>query len=66
MDVADVNQQRWLWENGQRLENVDQTLLVLSSGKPVPQKGFVRSFAKLSELPLILLFRGFQIKVKVA
>ena len=38
MDVADVNQQRWLWENGQRLENVDQTLLVLSSGKPVPQK----------------------------
>ena len=35
IDVAEVNQQRWLEESGQWLENVD---LVLASGKPVLQK----------------------------
>ena len=29
---------RWLAESGQWLENVDQTHLVLASGKPVLQK----------------------------
>ena len=33
IDVADVNQQHWLDENGKWLENVD-----LASGKPVLQK----------------------------
>ena len=35
---AEVNQQRWLEESGQWLENVHQTHLVLASGKPVLQK----------------------------
>ena len=38
IDVAEVNQRSWLDESGQRLENVDQTLLVLASGKSVQQK----------------------------
>ena len=33
-----VNQRLWLEENGQWLENVDQTHLVLARGKPVLQK----------------------------
>ena len=34
IDVAEVNQQRWLEESGQRLENVDETHQVLAiSGK---------------------------------
>ena len=38
IDVAEVNQRRWLEESGQRLENVDGTHLVLASGKPVLTK----------------------------
>ena len=38
IDVAEVNQQRWLEESGQWLENLDQTHLVLACGKPVLQK----------------------------
>ena len=34
IDVAEVNQQRWLEEIGQWLENVDRTHLVLARGKP--------------------------------
>ena len=37
-NVAEVNQRRWLEESGLRLENVNQTHLVLASGKPVLQK----------------------------
>ena len=35
IDIAEVNQWRWLEESGQWLENVDRTHLVLASGKPV-------------------------------
>ena len=35
---VEVNQQRWLEESGQRLENVDRTHLALASGKLVLQK----------------------------
>ena len=38
--VAEVNQRCWLEESGQWLENVDQTHLVLASGKPVLQQNF--------------------------
>ena len=38
IDVAEVNQQRWLEESGQCLESVKQAHLVLASGKPVLQK----------------------------
>ena len=38
IDVAEVNQPRWLEKNGQWLENVDQNHLVLASGKPIKQK----------------------------
>ena len=38
VEVAEVNQQRWLEESGQWLENVDRTRLVLASGEPVQQK----------------------------
>ena len=38
INVAVTYQQRWLEENGQRLENVDRTHLVLASGKLVLQK----------------------------
>ena len=38
INLAEVNQQCWLEESGQWLENVDQTHLVLASGKPVLQK----------------------------
>ena len=34
-DVAEIYRQRWLEESGHRLENVDQTHLVLVSGKLV-------------------------------
>ena len=37
-DVAEIYQWRWLEECGQRLENVDQSHLVLASGKLVLQK----------------------------
>ena len=37
-DVAEVYRWLWLEESGQRLENVDQTHLVLASGKLVQQK----------------------------
>ena len=36
--VAEINQRRWLEESGHWLENVDQTHLVLASGKTVLQK----------------------------
>ena len=32
-DVAEIYQRRWLEESGQKLENVEQTHLVLDSGK---------------------------------
>ena len=32
------DRRRWLEESGQWLENVDRSLLVLASGKPVLQK----------------------------
>ena len=38
INVAEVNQRRWLEKSGQWLENVDQTHLVQASGKPVLQK----------------------------
>ena len=38
VNVADVNQRRCLRESGQWLENVEQTHLVLASGKLVLQK----------------------------
>ena len=38
IDVAEVNQWRWLEESGQWLENVDQNQLVLARGKSVQQK----------------------------
>ena len=38
INVAQVNQQRCLEESGQWLENVDQTHLVLGSGKLEQQK----------------------------
>ena len=38
INVSEVNQWRWLEESGQWLENVDQTHLVLASGKLVLQK----------------------------
>ena len=40
VNVTEVNQQRCLEEGGQWLENVDQTLLVLASGKLVQKKLF--------------------------
>ena len=40
IDVAEVNQQHWLEESGRWFANVDQTHLVLASGKPVLQKKF--------------------------
>ena len=38
IDLAGVNQHRWLEESGQCFENVNQTHLVLASGKSVLQK----------------------------
>ena len=38
INVAEVNQQHWLEESGQWLDNVDQTHLVLASGRPVLRK----------------------------
>ena len=38
IDVAEVNQWRWLVESGKWLENADRTHLGLASGKPVLQK----------------------------
>ena len=38
INVAEVNQRRWLEESGLWLENVDRKHLVLASGKPVLQK----------------------------
>ena len=37
-DLAEVSQRHWFEESAQRLENVDQSHLVLSSGKLVLQK----------------------------
>ena len=45
----EVNQQRWLEESGQCLENVDRTHLVPASGKPVLLK-----VSRYSERRLIL------------
>ena len=45
MDVAEVNQQHWLVESGQWLENVDRTHLVLASGKQVLQKNLISLLA---------------------
>ena len=44
IDVAEVNQRRWLEESGQWLENVDRTHLVLASGKLVLKKVVLVSF----------------------
>ena len=38
ISIAEVKQQGWLEESGLLLENVDQTHLVLASGKRVLQK----------------------------
>ena len=38
LDVAEVNQHRWLEDSGQWLENVDPTHLVLAGGNQVLQK----------------------------
>ena len=40
VNVAEVNQWRWLEESGQWHENVNRTHLVLVSGKPVLPKNF--------------------------
>ena len=45
IDVAEVDQQHWLEESGQWLENVDLTHLVLASGKPVLQKNLQAAVA---------------------
>ena len=45
IDVAKVDQWRWLEESGQWLENVDQTHLVLASGEPVLQKSWSYYFS---------------------
>ena len=45
IDVAEVNQWRWLEESGQWLENVDRTHLVLAIGKPELQKKIQWSIA---------------------
>ena len=37
-DIDEIYRQRWLNESGQRLENIDQTHIVLASGKLVLQK----------------------------
>ena len=47
IDVAKVNQRRWLEESGQWLENIDPTHLVLASGKPVLQKKFFPIFLSI-------------------
>ena len=41
INVAEVNQQRWLEVSGQWLENVDRTHLILASGKSVLQKNLL-------------------------
>ena len=38
VDVAEVNQLRWLGESGKWLENGDRTHVVLGSGRPELQK----------------------------
>ena len=38
INIAKVNQQRWLEESGLQLETVDRIHPVLASGKQVPQK----------------------------
>ena len=38
VDVAEVNQQHWLEESGEWLENVDRTHLDQANGKPLKQK----------------------------
>ena len=38
VNVAEVNERRWLEESGRWLENVDRTHVVLASGNPVLQK----------------------------
>ena len=47
-NVAEVNHQHCLEESGQWLENVDQTHLVMASGKLVLQNNIVLAFTKLS------------------
>ena len=42
MLLSDNNQQRWLEESGQCLENVDRTHLILASRKPVLKKPCVK------------------------
>ena len=42
INAAEVNQWCWLEESGRWLENVDQTYLLRSSGKPALQKKIMR------------------------
>ena len=42
IDVAEVNQQRWLDKSEQWLEIVDQVHLALARGKPVLQKNSLK------------------------
>ena len=56
IDFAEVNQLRWLEESGQWLENVDQTHLILASGKSVlkklPMRKKVKKFETLQRIDL--------------
>ena len=60
LGLAEVNQQQWLDESGQCLENVDRTHLALASGKPVLQKaGIFFTFCCLIFKFLKLTFKYF-------
>ena len=53
VNITEVNQRHCLEESGQWLENVDQTHLVLASGKPVLQKyikGLIKSLENFKSL----------------
>ena len=59
-DVAEIYQWRWLEECGQRLENVDQSHLVLASGKLVLQK--TSSAKHLKNQPILTSWAGGKIE----
>ena len=53
INVAVVNQRRWLEESGQWLENVYRTHLVLASGKPVLQKNMTGVVTEVHDVSLV-------------
>ena len=55
MYFPEVNQQRWLEESRQWLENVDRTHLVLASDKPVLQKPGILSPNYIEDLASLVL-----------